>query len=1101
MSMQMIYGRAHSGKTQYILNLSERLYKENKPFIILVPEQFTHLAEKRLISKIGSIQEGRAEVLSFDRVAKRINSLYPNNKKRINNVAKSLIMSEIIADTELSYYKNISRDAGFTDVCISEISEFKKYNYTCDDVFDIAGKVNDTGLSMKLNDLGTIYKKYEEVISSSYSDSEDELAILVQNLLEHNPYSGYTFIFDEFSSFNPIEKKIIAALSNECENVYMSFCLDTDAKYKYLFKTTLDTANSIVHICEKAGTKIEKPVVLDKTYYASGELSFLEENLFAFGGGVYNNTCNNIRLYTSDNPYNEITNLASQIKKLVSKNNIRYRDISVICTDISSYSHIFSSVFSSFEIPYFIDEKTEVLRHSIICHTLNILDVYLYSYNPESVINYLKSGYIEISRTDLINIDSFIKATGASKNTYLKDEKWEKVLSLYCENDEDLKKSLNNVRQKYILPLSAFHDSIKGKNTVKYISEKLYSFLLSTKFDKTIANYIKYFKNENNTYMAKQYEAVWDVLIETLDMLVFILGDKSLNVSDYRSYLYTALSEQKTGTIPTSPDSIIIGDVKRSRSEFALFQFVVGVCDGVFPAPNKEDSIISDADKHLIKEAGFDFSLTSQDNAFFDRFLMYSSLTHPSKALILSYPLSDNAYKATRPAFVITLLKKIFPELSEISTPQNDEKFFFSANERAAFEYLAQSAYTISNGAAADENWNDVYAYFKNKDNGYIDKINSFIYPPESVIKLNKEYTDVLFKDEFYSTISRIQKYNSCRYRYYLEYMLGLKEKKSFEADSRDVGNFVHAIIEKAFETIEKNGVKIEDVTEEYFIGICAPLFEEHKNLFFAFSDELSAGEEYKFEMYKKMVIKSLMNIRSHLIMSPFKPIGHEITFDDDNIGCIEINLESGKKLKITGKIDRADSFENENGSFVRVVDYKTGNKTFSLNDVYHGLDIQLIIYLNTLVKNDPKAHHAGALYLKIFSPMAEFNNHPDDSELTEELLHLGAMTGLVADDDTVCAAFSPNSIKSAKKATFTQFEYLSKHVEDMVKKSAEDMSEGFININPYEMGDASACDVCPYISVCRNNGENLSQIRKLTKSRDDALWKTILSKKAGDDK
>lgn len=1095
----MIYGRAHSGKTQYILNLSERLYKENKPFIILVPEQFTHLAEKRLISKIGSIQEGRAEVLSFDRVAKRINATYPNNKKRINNVAKSLIMSEIVASCELSYYKNISRDAGFTDVCISEISEFKKYNYTCDDVFTIANKVDDKGLSMKLNDLGTIYKKYEEHISSSYSDSEDELAILAQNLTEHNPYSGYTFIFDEFSSFNPIEKKIISCLSNECENIYMSFCLDTDSKYKYLFKTTLDTAASIIRICEKEGTVIEKPVVLDKTYYASDELSFLEENLFAFGGGVYSDICNNVRIYTSDNPYNEITNLAMQIKKLVSKNNIRYRDISVICTDISSYSHIFRSVFSSFDIPYFIDEKTEVLRHSVICHTLNILDVYLYNYNPESVINYLKSGYIEISRTDLINIDSFIKATGASKNTYLKDEKWEKVLSLYCENDERLKKSLNNVRQKYILPLSAFHDSIKGKNTVKYVSEKLYSFLLSTKFDKTIADYIKYFKSKNNTYMAKQYEAVWDVLIESLDMLVFILGDKSLNVSEYRAYLYTALSEQKTGTIPTSPDSIIIGDVKRSRSEFALFEFVVGVCDGVFPASNKEDSIISDADKLLIKEAGFEFSLTSHDNAFFDRFLMYSSLTHPSKALVLSYPLQDNSYKATRPAFVITLLKKIFPSLSEITAPGSDKSA--PVNETMALEYLAQSAYTISNGGTADENWNDVYAYFKNKNSDELNKINSFIYPPEKVIKLNKEYTDALFKDEFYSTISRIQKYNSCRYRYYLEYMLGLKEQKSFETDARDVGNFVHAIIEKAFETAERSGVNIEDTTEEYFSEICAPLFEERKNMLFAFSDELSAGEEYKFEMYKKMVIKSLMNIRSHLILSPFKPIGHEITFDDDNIGCIEINLDNGKKLKITGKIDRADSFENEDGTYVRVVDYKTGNKTFSLNDVYHGLDIQLIIYLNTLVKNTPNAHHAGALYLKIFSPVAEFNNHPDDAELGEELLHLGAMTGLVADNDTVCAAFSPNSIRSAKKATFTQFEYLSKHVEDMVKKSAGDMSQGFININPYEMGDSTACDLCPYMSVCKNKSENAADARKLTKSRDDALWKTIISEKAGDDK
>lgn len=1099
MSIQMIYGRAHSGKTQYILNLSQRLYKENKPFIILVPEQFTHLAEKRLISKIGSIQEGRGEVLSFDRVAKRINALYPNNKKRINSVAQSLIMSEILSDLELSYYKNISGDAGFIDVCMSEISEFKKYNLSCDNVFEIADKVEDKGLSMKLNDLAKIYQQYEDVILSSYYDLEDELAILAENLVKHNPYKGYTFIFDEFSSFNPIEKKIISSLAQSCENIYMTFCADTDPKYKYLFKTTLDSASSIIRICEDALCNVLEPVVLDKTYYNTNDLSFLEENLFAFPQKACNEPCKSIRLYTSDNPYSEITNLAVQIKNLVSKKNIRYRDISVICTDINSYMHIFRSVFSSFNIPFFIDEKTEVLKHSVICHILNILDVYLYNYNTESVINYLKSGFIEISRTDLINTDSFIRAVNASKNTYLSDEKWERVLSLYCEDNEDVKKSINNVRQNYILPLARFHDSVKGKNTVKYTSEKIYSFLLSTKFDKTIEDYIKYFKSENNTYMAKQYEAVWKILIETLDMLVFILGDKKLSLSDYRSFLYTALSKQKTGTIPTSPDTVIIGDVKRSRSEFALCQFIVGVCDGVFPSPNKEDCIISDADKRLISEAGFEFSLTSYDNAFFDRFLIYSSLTHPSNALILSYPLSDSSYKATRPSFVLTLLNKVFPSLQRFETPSFDGRSYTPSNEDMALEFLAENAYTISRGKNAGTNWEDIYAYFNNNKREAIDKINSFIYLPPDVTKIKKEYADTIFKDEFYSTISRIQKYNSCRYRYYLEYMLGLKEKKSFETTARDVGNFVHAIIEKAFEAIDKNGVKIEDTNDEYFNKICAPLFEENKHLLFPFSDELSAGEEYKFETYKKMVLKALVNIRSHLAFSAFKPIGHEITFDDNNYGCIEIKLNNGKNLKITGKIDRADSFENENGTFFRVVDYKTGNKTFSLNEVYHGLDIQLIIYLNTLVKHTQNAHHAGALYLKIYSPIADFPNHPADTELNLELTKLGAMTGLVADDDTVANAFTSNSIKSVKKATFTQFDALSKHVEDMVKKSAEDMSEGLIDINPYDLGGDSPCSVCPYLSVCKKGTDNSDCQRILSKSRDDALWKTILSKKAGD--
>ena len=1100
MSLQMIYGRAHSGKTQYILNLSGELCKDGKPFVIVVPEQFTHLAEKRLISKIGSIQQDKAEVLSFERIAKRINSIYPNNKQRINSVAKSLIMSELISDIDFEYYKNIKTDTGFIDACISEISEFKKYNYSCKDIAEISAKTTNKALSLKLSDLAKIYTKYEELISSSYADSDDELGILAENLEKNKPYNGYTFIFDEFSSFNPIEKRIISALSCQCSNVYMTFCADDNEKYKYLFKPTLDTASSVGGICRKAGCEVLKPIALKNTYFNSCELEFLEENLFSFPSSVYNDECKDIEIFACENPYDEVTKVASKIKNLVMKENIRYKDISVICTDIASYSHVFRSVFSSFNIPYFIDEKTEVLKHSIVCYCLNILDVYLNNYNSESVINFLKSGYINADRASLIDVDNFIQATNASKNTWLTDEKWNRTLEIYCEGDAAKQNNINNIRRKYILPLASLHDTIKGKNTVKFVSEKIYSFLLKTEFDKNVTEFIKFFKSQNNTYMAKQYESVWKILIDTFDMLVLILGDKNLNLSEYRNYLHTALGGQKIGIIPTSVDSVIIGDTKRSKSEFSQCQFVVGCCDGVFPSPNKDDCIITDADKKDLSDAGFEFSLTSHDNALFDRFLIYSSLTHPASKLVISYPLSDFAYKATRPSFTLTLLKRVFEKLARTSALGDEFSDCDFASRKAALEFLAKSAYNISSGKAADERWKDIYSYFvNNSDDESIKKINSFITPAEPVTKLSDDVLKSLFKDEFYSTISRIQKYNSCRYLYYLEYMLKLSEKKTFEPLARDVGTFVHTILEKTFKHMEETGVSIENTNKEYFEKITAPLFEEYKAQMFAFSDELDNSEAYRFEICKKTVLSSLMHIRSHLATSAFKPIGHEITFDDDNYGCIELLLDNGKKLKITGKIDRADSFENENGSFVRVVDYKTGNKTFNLSEVYHGLDIQLIVYLNTLVKGIAHSHHAGALYLRIHNPIADFTNHPNEETLSENLMTLNAMTGLIADDEATLAAYSKNSVKSAKKATFSQFKALSDHVEDVIKKSALEMSEGNIAINPYEMGDNTPCERCVYKSVCGKKTRENIQPRKLSKYKDNALWKKINSQKGGE--
>lgn len=1100
MSLQMIFGRAHSGKTRYILNKASELYKEGKPFIIVVPEQFTHLAEKRLITEIGSIIQGKAEVLSFECMAKFVNSVYPSNRKKINSIAKSLIMSEVISGVELSYYKNISLNTGFIEECIKEISEFKKYNYSCDDVFELSKKVNDKGLSYKLADLARIYSKYEEEICENYADSDDELGILAENLNKFMPYKEYTFIFDEFSSFNPIEKRIIACLSSQCENVYMTFCVDTDQSYKYLFKPTSDTAESVKKVCEDIGCTVDKPITLDKTYYEKEEISFLEENLFAFPSESFEGVPENVCVCTPENPYDEITEVASKIKKMVFENNIRYKDISVICSDISSYSHVFRSVFNAFDIPYFIDEKTMVLKHSIVFYVVSILDVYINSYNSESITNFLKSGYIGAKRSEIIDADNFINASNASKNTWLNDEKWNKTLALYCEDDLILSKNINSVREKYVLPLAKLHDSVKGRNTVKYISEKIYKFLLETKFDKRVTEYIEFFKSENNVYMAKQYESVWKILIETLDMLVFVLGDKKVNLSEYRKYLYTALSEQKIGIIPTSVDAVVIGDIKRSRSEFSKCQFVVGVCDGLFPAPSKSGCIITDADKQKLFDAGYEFSLTSKDTAYFDRFLIYSCLTHPSDKLIISYPLADFEYKATRPSFTLTLLKRVFKDIKFETKNIIAEPETSFATEKKALEFLAKSAYKISEGEPVDKRWQDVYSYFVEKgSSGDIIKINSYIAPDEPVIKLKEELTQKLFKDEFYSSISRIQKYNSCRYLYYLEYMLGLAEKKTFEPLARDIGNFVHTLLEKTFKQMEDDGVKIEDTDKNYFEALAAPLFEEYKHQMFAFSDDLTKAEEYKFENCKKLVISALMNVRSHLVTSAFRPIGHEIVFNDDNFGCINIKLDNGKTLKITGKIDRADSFENENGTFIRVVDYKTGDKSFDFSQVYHGLDVQLIVYLNTLVKSMPNAHHAGALYFRIYSPIASLSEHPDKAFLDKKLAGLNAMTGLIADEETVISAYSENSVKTVKTATLSQFNELSTHVEDVMKKSAESMSEGYIEIKPYVLGSESACSKCVYSSICGVKHKESHEARILERQKEDSFWKLICNKKDGE--
>jgi len=1094
-ALQFIYGRAHSGKTQHLFDRAKKLIESGKSVIIVVPEQFTHIAEKRFISSVGSIEYGKAEVLSFDRIAKRVNGAYPSSKKQLNSVGKSLIVSQILASADLEYYTSSASRPGFVEMCVGEISEMKKYNITPQKLREAVANIDNRMVQMKFGDLIKIYETYEAIVSSEYSDADDSLGILCDNLNTHRPYEGYTFMFDEFSSFNPSERDIISALCLQCENVFFAFCADPDAGDMSVFRPVIGTAEAVKRICEQHGCTVNPPVVLRSSDYATPEMSHLEKYLYNDSASVYSETCKNIRVFSSENPYSEVMRLASQIIALVRERKIRYRDIGVVCSDISSYSHIFRSVFEQFGIPYFIDEKSRVLDHAVVNFIVNILDVYINGYNSEPVVNFLKSGYVCQSKEAIYAADNFISATNATKNTWLSDEKWSKTLELYSDGNKGLQKLLNIVRDKYILPLSKLHEQIKGKNTVEHITRCLYSYLKESGFCRALEKYIKHFKNENNQAMAKQYESVWKTVTEAFDMMVYILGEKKVNLREYRMYLFTAFGQQKIGIIPTSLDEIVIGDVMRSKNEYASYQFVVGVNDGMFPAPGSDTGMVNDSDKALLMHSGIEYSPDTKEKAYFDRYLIYSLFTHPQQSLILSYSLSDSGFSSLRPAFVITTLKSLFKNFEENSS-LNDDFEIFLASEDSAREFLAISAGALAQGYPTDPRWQDVYSYLKSNSPESIKRINTLLSSGKPVIRLSPEITDRLFKNEFYSTVSRLQRYNACRYSYYLEYMLKLKEKKTYGMEASDIGTLIHEIIEKILSEIHDKQIDFVDTNEKFFETRVEAYINDYIADMCDSGGEVTEREIYSVKRYKSAVVASLMLIRSHFVTSAFRPIGHEIVFDDENVGCIEMMLDNGKKLKITGKIDRADSFENEDGTFIRVVDYKTGQKKFDYTDVYHGIDIQILIYLDALVNMSENAHHAGVLYLQIKSHVASFDTTPSDDEIRNLIAKNSVMTGMIADDSHVLAAYDSVTAKIPNKASLAQFRHLGEYVRKNVCDNATALSNGEIQINPYYKSDPDgtpdSCEYCPYASICKLASLKEESFRYLEKYDKQSIWKSI---------
>lgn len=1092
MSLQLICGRSHSGKSTYILDVIQKLISENQKIVLIVPEQFNHIAEKRLLKRIGHILDDSVEITSFNRLAQRTRDMAGDMRKDIiTPTGKSLIMTEAIDMSDLEYYKGASNEPGFTDTCINCISEFKKYGVDTFMLDDVQGKVQNSVLKYKLRDLGTIYKNYESLIEDKYIDTDDILDILYKLLLSNDFYNDRVFLFDEFSTFIPQEEKIISALVKKSKDVYITLCMDKDLT-KDLFMPTNTTYNKLIDMCTINHYKLLDTIWLDSTYYKSDVISFAEKNLFSYPTKIYQGATDELTLLKAQNPFSEVDNAARYIQSLV-RDGMRYRDICIICSDIKRYDSIFKNVLGEYGIPYFMDEKSSVLKHQIIMFVMSIIDVYLNNYNYESIFNFIKSGFYDVDGVSVAVLDNFILKTNVSKNTWFDDEKWDVIFNNY-ESSENTKKKISDIRENIIKPLGEFHNKIKGRNSASFCVESLYDYLCDIKLCDTIDKYIYKFEKDGDTVRQKEYEAVWNILVNVFDQLYICLGDKKINVKEFKKYLYVALMNQSIGIIPTSVDQVIIGDIARTRTHGIKALVVIGANEGVFPVPSKDSAIINDGDKNMLKQFDINLSTTSSLQSFYNQFLIYRVFSMPDEKLYVSYSSADSNYKTLAPSFSVERIKKVFGKKLSVDNFENIN----CADIITCGNVNTKNLATVIKGAYKGEQhikeWDAVYSYYTQNKKDDIKKIESFIKYTNPIMPLKPENISIN-KDSMYTTISRLQQYNACHYSYFLTYMLKLSEKPQPKLKSLDIGTIVHDIIEKICVGMSDDGVTFKTADKKYFenkIDAYLDLYIDQLGTRFS---QLSKRELYSVKRLKNAIVLCFEMIKKQICESKFVPVGYEIKFDDDNIGCIEIKLNDGNILKITGKIDRADKFCDGGKNYMRVIDYKTGTKTFNLTDVVNGLDIQLLVYLSALVESDKSNSYAGAFFFNLDDVMVTSDFDLPDSDIAKKVDSALKLKGIVADSEQVLDAFDSLTVKNTKsKGTIEQFKMMSKYLKKLIGDLWIEVTGGNIVPSPYKHGTKTPCNYCPYSSVCRINSDSVNISHNVINTlKNEEAWQIIM--------
>lgn len=976
------------------------------------------------------------------------------------------------------------------DLIARSITEFKKHGIKIEEIEKEIKTVKDPALKMKLEDMLCLYQGFQKKIQDNYIDENDVLTILAQNIEESKEFQDSIIYIDEFAGFTKQEYDIIQKLLKQAKEVTItvntdsleeSVIPDTD-----LFYPNKVTVGRLREMLIKNGVKENKPIYLGKAYrYHSKELEHLEKNLYQNKIEKYPNEVEDIHLFLANNPYTEVEKIAEEIIFLVKEKKYRYRDISIITKQLEQYASLIKGIFEKYHIPVFIDEKKELNQNIIVKYILSILEIFSKNWSYESVFQYLKSGFSNLEEEDIYRLENYCIRWGIKGNKCYKQD-WN--YGIITEDDKKQVEWLNELRRNITYPLLKFYQSVQEQKNVKQITKILYEFLKEEGIEQKVKNKVENLQQGGLLELANEYEASFEIIISVLDEMVLVFGEEQITFEKYMEYLKIGLKNSGLGKIPAMQDSVTVGDAERSRSHKVKAIFIIGLNDGVFPSNKQEEGFFNDQDREILKQDGVELAKGSLEQLYDDQFNIYKAFSTAEEKLYLSYPSSDQEGKSLRISMMISKVKKMFPKIKEESDMISDSNEILV--KETAFEKLIQKLREKKEGKEIEPIWYEIYQYYSKKE-GWKEKLETSIQGLEYTNKpqtIEKELITKLYGNTLHTTISRLEQYRSCAFSFYLKYGLKISEKKTFKIQSLDTGSFMHEVIDTFFTQLREENKKITDLTEESLKDMVSKIVEEKLGL--SKNDIFNSTPKFKVltNRLKRVIMQAMKYIIESLKDTDFYVIENEVEFKKgSSYPPIQLELENGKKVEITGKIDRIDLGKNAEGNYIRIIDYKSAVKNIDLNEVMTGLQIQLLTYLDAACKEDEIP--AGVLYFQLIDPIIKANKSMTEEEIKAEIQKRFKMNGLILADVNVVKMMDKTLESGASKkipayidkegnlskskssaVTKEQFYLLQKYIKKTMKEISLEIMSGKIDLNPYynPKNKRVPCEYCEYRSVCQ---------------------------------
>lgn len=1146
MAVLVITGNIGAGKTKYCMNdigNIRRRYPE-KRCIMIVPSHYSHETEKMFADEFGGTGLNNTEVTTFEKLARELTGY---NVQKLSAPGKQVLICRAVKMAFKELQKPESGfdrrlvtavgKPGFVSIAQSLISEFHRYLVDSKKLCDSADKPDSGILRQKLKIAAMISENYDNLLNETdYVDADEDLHRLVEVISGYADKNTCIWI-DKFDEFLPQQREVFLALINSGAKITVTFntCADENDTY-------YGTLSAIKFIQDCAETEF---------IHLDGGMSYLKDkpDLYFlmstwFERSVYEGITENAEIFEARDAYTEIEHVASRILDFVREDRYRFRDISVICGNAESYSHITEAVFDEYNIPYYSDRSIAISDHPIAMQILSVFDVIKSNWNYTSVFRYLRSGFAYRKITGENNraiyrrfkpehvdrLENYILKYGICGENQWKrswSEGYRSVMGeAFPEKEKDdklkeLHEFADNMRLEIIEPILKFCENVKKADKVSDYCRILFEFTEDINLYQGIKTEMYGFAINNASADYQRFGQIWNLMINILDQINTALGEEQATIDEFAEYLAAAMSQCSIRTIPSGVDRVFIGDVEKNRAVNSKINFIVGAVSGTFPTETKTEGFFSNADRESLKMHDINIAPTTVSKNLKLNNSVYKAFAAVTDKICISYPVQNSDGKSCRPAQTVIDIKNKLPNIriyDDIIVEPTDEKKLYISSPKATLHKLLIHP-------KKHPLWTHVDNWFKEHGEWatqrfIIDDAKARYSKRRADVHLSAEVASSLYDKVITYSSTSLNTYNDCPFKYFLHYGLDVGERNEYKMNAAEIGTYAHELINELCLYVKENNFDWHEVTEE----MCNEFIDEvvEKTIVNMNAGDRN-GKEKVIDLFKRMgetVKKAVNTVRKSIVVGEFDIAATEYKVD--------FNLND--KIRLTGMIDRLDKFERGKTVQYRIIDYKTGGKEFKISDIYNGIDMQPVIYALVMMKlaeaNGRNAEITGLYYSNVMNEFARLNHTAQERALANGLAKNTKISGATFVDADEDGVISEESLEVTEHVQYREessmffklgakkrptkknpkpgrnpikiggdvrrketVQALVKHVENKIINMDKDIRSGEISISPLQMSSRDACAYCDYKSVCKFD-RDLAEERDYDTKTD--YWKKL---------